>query len=196
MTGPRPVPAQPLTAAAPGRARQSKTSPLRRAAILATLACAALAACAGDDEPPPPCPDVVNVTGATSLVRFNDKGRDLTDVIFEARLRDTALICEYDDNVIEADMRVSIEAMRGPANPERLARFAYFVAIATRDREILAREEFPLEIPFPGNQTRIAAIEEISQRIPLKRDETGNDYVIYVGLALRPGELQYNLETR
>ena len=187
---------EPLAAAASGRSPRFRTSSLRRLVFLPALACAVLAACAGDDEKPPPCPDVVNVTGATNLVRFNENGRDLTDIVFEAQLRNTALICAYEDNVIEADMRVSIEAMRGPANPERMARFAYFVAIATRDREILAREEFPLEIPFPGNQTRIAAIEEISQRIPLKRDEDGNDYVIYVGLALRPGELQYNLENR
>ena len=190
------MPAQPRAAATPGRATRFGAGAPRRAGLLAALACAVLAACASDEGPPPPCPEVVNVTGATNLVRFNEKGRDLTDVVFEAQLRNTALICFYKDNVIEADMRVSIEAMRGPANPERLARFAYFVAIATRDKEILAREEFALEVPFPGNQTRIAAIEEISQRIPLKGDETGNDYVIYVGLALRPGELQYNLENR
>ena len=185
-----------LAGAAPGRAFGFGIWRLGRAALLPVLACAALAACAGDDGRPPPCPEVVNVTGAMNLVRFNDRGRDLTDIVFEAQIRDTALICVYDEGAIESDMRLTIEAMRGPANPERLARFAYFVAIATRDKEILAREEFPLEVPFPGNQTRIAAVEEISQRIPLKRDENGNDYIIYVGLALRPGELEYNLENR
>lgn len=168
----------------------------RRTGVLPALASAVLAACAGDGQPPPPCPEVVAVTGATNLVRFNQSGQDLTDVIFEAQIRDAALVCDYDDNVIEADMRVAIEAMRGPANAERIARFAYFVAIATRDKKILARKEFGLEVPFPGNQTRIGAVEEISQRIPLKEAETGNDYVIYVGLALTPGELQYNLENR
>ena len=117
-------------------------------------------------------------------------------MIFEAEIKDAALTCEYDDNVIESEMRVSIEAVRGPANPERLAKFAYFVAIATQDQKVLAREEFPLEVPLPGNQTRVAAVEEISQRIPLKAGEDGNDYVIYVGFALTPEELKYNLENR
>ena len=130
------------------------------------------------------------------MVRFRPGGRDLTDVVFEAEIKDAALTCEYDENVIESDMRVSIEALRGPANPERIADFAYFVAIATTDQKIVAREEFALEVPLPGNQTRVAVVEEISQRIPLKAGENGNDYVIYIGFALTPEELQYNLDNR
>ena len=190
------MPVKPHCKAGSDRKAELGAMGLRRAGCLPALACALLAACAGEEAAPLPCPQVVGVTGATNLVRFNENGRDLTDIVFEAQLRNTALICAYDDSVLEADLRVSIEAMRGPANAERLAKFAYFVAIATRDREILAREEFPLEVPFPGNQTRIAAVEESSQRIPLRPDESGNDYVIYVGLALKPSELQYNLENR
>lgn len=117
-------------------------------------------------------------------------------MLFEAEVKDVVLRCEYDDNVVEADMRVSIEAVRGPADLKRQASFNYFVAIATLDRKILAREEFRLEVPFPGNRSRVAAVEEISQRIPLKAGEDGTNYIIYVGLALTPKELKYNLDNR
>ena len=130
------------------------------------------------------------------MVRFTGQGRDLTDVIFEARLEDVALICEYDDNVIEADMRVRILAVDGPADRDRVANFAYFVAIATRDRRIVAREEFALAVPFEGNRTRVLAVEEVSPRIPLLPGQSGADYVVFVGLALTPDELQYNRENR
>jgi len=93
-------------------------------------------------------------------------------------------------------MRIAITAVRGPADVARKARFAYFVAIATRERKILAREEFGLEIPFPGNQTRVVAVEEITQNIPLKPGQSGIDYVVYVGLALSPRELRYNRENQ
>lgn len=164
--------------------------------LLAGLGAVVLSACAGDRGPPPPCPEVVGVPGASNMIRFRPAGRDLTDVEFEARIRDAALVCEYDDNIIEADMRLSIEALRGPANADQIAKFGYFVAIATRTREVLVREEFQLEIPLPGNQTRVAAIEEISQRIPLKTGESGGDYVIFVGLTLTPEEFKYNVENR
>ncbi len=164
--------------------------------VLGVLGPLVLAACAGSKEAPRPCPAVSGVTGAQYLVRFDQSGQDLTDVLFEAEVKEMALRCEYDDNMLEADMRVSIEAVRGPADLERQASFNYFVAIATRDRKILAREEFRLEIPFPGNRTRVALIEEISHRIPLRAGQDGTDFIVYVGLALTSKELRYNLENR
>jgi hypothetical protein len=91
---------------------------------------------------------------------------------------------------------VRILTVDGPANREHVANFAYFVAVATRDQRIVAREEFDVAVPFEGNRTRVFAVEEVSPRIPLRPGQTGADYVIYVGLALTPGEFQYNRENR
>ncbi len=147
-------------------------------------------------EPPPPCPRAFPVADARELTRFNGQGRDLTDVIFEARIEDVALVCDYDDGVIEADLRVRVLVVDGPADRQRVVGLTYFVAIATRDRRIVAREEFELSIPFEGNRTRVLATDEVSPRIPLGPGQSGEDYVVYVGLALTPGELQYNRENR
>ncbi len=179
------------TAPRPGRQR-------RAAGLLAPLAVLlALSGCGfGDQAPPPPCPTVFPVAEARELTRFAGQGRDLTDILFEARVQDVALVCEYDDGAIEADLRVRIMAVDGPANQGRAVRLAYFVAIATLDRKIVAREEFELEVPFEGNRTRVVAVEEVSPRIPLRPGQTGADYVIYIGLALTPAELRYNQENR
>ncbi len=150
----------------------------------------------GDQGPLPPCPTVFPVAEARELTRFAGQGRDLTDVLFEARVEDVALICGYLDDVIEVDMRIRIMAVDGPANESRVINLAYFVAIATLDRKIVAREEFNLEVPFEGNRTRVIAIEEVSPRIPLQAGQNGDDYVIYIGLALTPAELRYNQENR
>jgi hypothetical protein len=147
-------------------------------------------------EPPPPCPRAFPVADARMLTRFTGQGHDLTDVIFEARIEDVALICDYDDGVIEADVRLRVLVVDGPADRERLVDLTYFVAIATRDHRIVAREEFALSIPFEGNRTRVLATEEVSPRIPLGPGQSGEDYVVYVGLALTPDELQYNRENR
>ena len=55
----------------------------------------------GDQGPLPPCPVVFPVAEARELTRFAGQGRDLTDVLFEARVEDVALICGYLDDVIE-----------------------------------------------------------------------------------------------
>jgi hypothetical protein len=183
--------------AVPPSPRRARPAAGPRRALAAAALLLGLAACSAFDRtPPPPCPAVVQVPDAAELVRFNGQGRDLTDVLFEARIAGLALQCDYDDNVVESEMKVAIQAAHGPADLERQARLTYFVAIATRDRKIMAREEFDLVIPFEGNRTRMTAIEEVSPRIPLRAGESGADYVIYVGLALSPEELHYNQENR
>lgn len=149
-----------------------------------------------DREPPPPCPRAFPVADARTLTRFTGQGHDLTDVIFEARIEDVALICDYDDGVIEADLRVRVLVVDGPADRKRVVDLTYFVAIATLDHRIVAREEFELSIPFEGNRTRVLATDEVSPRIPLGPGQSGQDYVVYVGLALTPEELRYNRENR
>lgn len=186
---------RPIASARPLRGRGfGPGKGLRLAAVALALA---LSACSMFDRgPPPPCPSVVSVPDASKLVRFNGQGRDLTDVVFEASIAGLALQCDYDNDVVNADIKVTVLAAHGPADVERKARLSYFVAVATRDQKILAREEFGLEIPFEGNRTRVSAVDEVYPRIPLGSGETGADYVIYVGLALTREEFRYNRENR
>lgn len=178
----------------PKTAHPSPVAALRRlgGAVVLTIVAAGCAS----DEAPPPCPQIVVVKDAARQVRFVGDGRDLTDVVFEARIDGAGVACEYDDNVIEVDMRVRLEAVRGPAAAEDLAKLSYFVAIARLDQTVLAHEEFDSTVPLPGNQTRAAVEEEVSPRIPIDFQETGNNYRIYIGLALSEEELQYNKANR
>ncbi|WP_282607565.1 hypothetical protein [Pelagibius sp. Alg239-R121] len=175
-------------------------SALRVAGLLRISALALLpfllAACATDDELPPVCPAAVVLKDADRLVKFQGNGRDLTDVLFELDVDEAQLVCEYDDDLIESALGIRFIVARGPADRERAASFRYFVAVATRDREILAREEFELTIPFEGNRTRVAALEEVFPNIPLRPGRDGEDYLVYIGIRLTPEELQYNRQNR
>ncbi len=176
----------------PAEARRIR---LRRALAGALALPFLLAACSGDDVPPP-CPEAVRVVDASRLVKFEGPGRDLTDVRFEAELQSVQLACEHDDGVVESTLGVTFQVLRGPADRERLAPLKYFVAIATRDKVVVAREEFDLGIPFKGNRTRVRVFEELTPRIPLKPDESGADYRIYVGFSLTREEMRYNRQNR
>ncbi len=155
-----------------------------------------LAACAAPDETPPLCPPAIVIKDAERLVKFDGAGRDLTDVLFELDINEARLVCEYDDNVIESAVGIRFIAARGPKDQERLASFRYFVAVATSDRQILAREEFDLTIPFDGNRTRVVALEEVFPNIPLRPGTDGDDYLVYIGIQLTQEELKYNRENR
>lgn len=177
------------------RIESARVLRLSRLAAGSFVLAVVLAACSAAG-PPPPCPTIVPVADAAQMVRFNGDGRDLTDVLFEARIENFSLTCDYGDGVVESQMKLQLLAVRGPANRDRVARFSYFVAIATRDRKVAAREEFDLAVPFEGNRTRVLAAEELMPRIPLKPGEDGSNYLIYVGLSVTPEELQYNRENR
>ncbi len=154
-----------------------------------------LAACSGD-QVAVACPQAAQIKDASRLTRFSGAGRDLTDVLFEAEIKQLQLVCEYDDGVVEASLKIVFQALRGPANRQGRAPVRYFVAIADRGKAILAREEFDLEIPFRGNQTRVAISEELGPRIPLRPGESGTDYRIYVGFTLTREEMRYNRRRR
>ncbi|TQV83480.1 hypothetical protein [Denitrobaculum tricleocarpae] len=168
---------------------------LFRTSVL-TLAPLLLVACASQDEAPPVCPEAIVIKDAERLVKFEGPGRDLTDVRFELDIDGVQLACEYDDDQIESALGIRLIAARGPADTDRAASFSYFVAVATSNREILAREEFDLTIPFEGNRTRVIALEEVFPNIPLRPGRDGADYLVYIGLQLTADELQYNRENR
>lgn len=158
---------------------------------LGLVGLALLAGCASEPETRP-CPRAVVLNDAARQVKFNGQGRDLTDVLFEAEITTGNLVCEYDENVLDVDLEVNVVASRGPANTDRLANITYFIAVSQTDQTVLAREEFDITIPFPGNRTRVSGMEEIGQVITLPQGMDGGDYVIYVGLELTRDEIEYN----
>jgi hypothetical protein len=154
-----------------------------------------LGACAGDIAPIS-CPPVGLVPGAERLIRFSEGSSDLTDVVLEARIEIVEATCEADDEVIEAPLKLRVSASRGPALKTGATTLDYFVAVATREREILTREAFRVELPFGETNQRLAVLDEILPRIPLGDGKAGSDYRIYVGLALSEAELRYNRTPR
>lgn len=167
------------------------------------LALFTVAACQqGPSAPPPPCPNIVIVQDAAELTQFlPGPGRDLTDVTLEARVADFRGFCDTDladhgTGAVEVEMELLLVATRGPAATSREARVRYFVAIADKDENVLARAEFDTDITFEGNRNRIGFAEELTQRIPLDRGQLGDDFSVFVGFALSDEDLKYNRNKR
>ncbi|HWA44570.1 MAG TPA: hypothetical protein VHA10_15245 [Hypericibacter adhaerens] len=148
--------------------------------------------------PPPPCPRIVTISDASHLTRFQGPGRDVKDVQFEAQVGQVSSACVYvvepDTNKtrIETTMQVQTIASRGPAMTGDNAQFQYFIAISRIGAGPLTRRAFDVEIPLEGNNTRAQSVDELTQMIPLQSGESGDNYVIYVGLVLTPDELKFN----
>ena len=157
-----------------------------------------------DKTPPPPCPSLNVLADAANLTRFRPgPGEDLTDVLFEARMANIGMACEHDidedtrDGRLEMSVQLFLEADRGPADRSRKAQLPYFVSLTDSDRTPLVKEVFDVVVDFPGNRTRVAAMDEpVEIDIPLKAGQTGRDFKIWVGFQLTREELAYNRRQR
>lgn len=162
-------------------------------ALAAILAVAGVAACSSA-ESSLPCPQVSLLGGVDQMTRFRQgKGRDLTDVEFEAVMRGLSGTCDYDARGVDVLARLEIEVRRGPAiGPGRTADFDFFVAVLDPSETMIAKEVFHTEVPFEGNLGRVFDVEELEQIVPLPDVNRGPLYSVLVGFQLTEEELAYN----
>ncbi len=176
--------------------------PTRMGGVAVLAAAFALSACTlfGEDEPPPPCPEIAVLQDAASMTKFVEgPGRDLIDVVVEGKIVDAQGVCEYDIDddtgagTLTVEMVVSVQLNRGPANRNREANFGYFVAITDPERNILNKETFTATVPFPGNRNRLIWTDEpVYMGIPLKANQTGKNFRIFLGLDVDRDQLRFN----
>ena len=138
------------------------------------------------------CPKAYIVGDASQMTRFKPgPGRDPTDVQFRADVMQATNTCKFSRDSAVIDTNVTLAIQEGPAAENRRASFNYFVALIGPDNRILARQEFTADYRFEGNRTRLAGVEELTQRASFP-PEQGPGYRVAVGLALTPEELDYN----
>lgn len=140
------------------------------------------------------CPKAYIVGDAAQLVRFKQgPGRDPTDVLFRADVMKAENKCDFGRSGVTIETKVTLGIQEGPAaaTQNRQAAFNYFVALIGPGNRIIAREEFTADYRFEGNRTRLAGVEELTQRAGFSADQA-NSYQVAVGIALSREELEYN----
>ncbi|WP_135080849.1 hypothetical protein [Terasakiella sp. SH-1] len=175
--------------------------------LAATVLSLGLSACSSVDslkvwraKKPEPCPRVTVLKNASELTKFKQgPGRDLIDVLFEAKVSNVLSACKYNVDyetragIISAQIAPVINAKRGPANQTRSAEVEYFIAVIGQDRKILQKNTFPLKLAFPGNLTQNEVRDEpVDLSIVTDGSTDGTDYEIYVGFQLSREEMAYN----
>ena len=179
-------------------------------ASLAVVVALALGGCAGTkrffkgmfgaNPPLPPCPKVFIVGDAERLIKFRPgPGRDLTDVMYEGEIDNFRLVCEHEidedtkTGTLSLELTLVILVERGPANEDRQARYEYFVTLSDNSLNILKKELFASTARFEGNVTRFVFTDEpINMTIPLKAQQTGKDFQIFLGFQLSRDEVDFN----
>src|SRR5690606_8384462 len=108
-----------------------------------------------EKNPVPPCPPVLMLRDAGTLTRYAPgRGRDITDIDFQAEIADFRGTCEYNKERTEVDivLNVVFSVLRGPADTDRAAAFEYFVAIPHFHPAPEGKRTLPVSVRFTGNE--------------------------------------------
>jgi len=150
----------------------------------------------GISEAPNPrsiCPQGLILADAGEMTIFRDAaGRDLTDVVAQARIADVVVECKPERRAVNVDLQVAIAAERGPANRTGKQSIDYFVAIVDPQGKVITRQAFKMDFEWPENRVRVGKIDELAPRIPITEPERAPEYRIWVGLQLTEDQLAWN----
>ena len=139
------------------------------------------------------CPEILIPLNTERVTRFAPgTGRDITDVVLQAEVKFLSGECTLEEDVISMTFPVAVRGERGPAEQDGVEVMDVFLAVSTPDREILTRRELPMTLPFEGNRTTIVSSDVVTVNIPRDDQQTVDDFVVFLGLALSREELAYN----
>lgn len=159
----------------------------------------------GDNLPPPACPGVSILADGVALVKFRPGGgRDLTDVLYSGEILGIDATCAYERNretlvgSVSVEVAIDIRAERGPADRSRRASLPYFVSLVDGERRLINKRQFEIAVEFPGNISRIRLKDDppVALTIPLKADQRGDLFQVYVGFQLTKDELEFTRKRR
>lgn len=112
-------------------------------------------------------------------------------------LTNTASECNVDDGYKEVKIQLSFKGTLGPKakrkdNDRPFFAYPYFVSVADKDGEELAKELFAASVTYETEQDSIELYETIRQRLPLNDDGSDPGYQIKIGFQLTEDQLFYN----
>ena len=160
---------------------------------LAALFCLVLTGCGlfGDDYVPP-CPRAVVLADAQTVTAFRPgPGRDLTDILHEGTITGLASGCEYDDGIVDFDIDIGFELAIGPASPDGVGHWEYFVVVVDPDQRRVAKRTFTIDLQFEQAAFRTELVEQVSQRIAYAPWPDASGYRIFIGFQLTREQLDY-----
>jgi hypothetical protein len=166
--------------------------------MLAAALLALLPACSMfDKKDERACPRIEVVGDLSRVVKFQDgPGRDLSDIVYVARIDDAKSGCRYDKTGVTIELTVSLLGERGRAGAGAAKTDAtYFVAVTDRAQNIIDKPIFTSQFDF--SDKNVAAIyDDFQLRIPLAETASASDHTIIVGFQLTPEEIDFNERNR
>ncbi len=143
---------------------------------------------------PAPCPNIVVLADAARFVQF-DGEETIEDITYSGEITNAVIACRYvGADPIEVEVDLTMAFGKGPKGENGEKVFNYFVAVARRDLEVIAKQEFPAPVEFTDSR-RVVVFEDEIDRITIPRageNTSGVNFEIIVGFSLTPDQAIFN----
>lgn len=147
------------------------------------------------------CPQVQIIGELSSLSDFADLTQQKDyNLISRVQVQEGASNCIYSAGNVRVDVKLIFESVLGPRGQELSGiaptfQYPFFVAVADKDNNILAKEVFTATVNYTGDALRQTYFENLRQIIPIQDRYEGPQHKILVGFQLNDQQLTYNRAT-
>lgn len=164
-----------------------------RLLLVSLIGTAALTGCEDAAQFPPICPSLSLLKDAADLQRFAGSGRDISELVVQARLTAVPATCtRADPSHVLARLQVAMDLTRGPAAQGGTLQVPYFVGV-TEGGRVLDEQDYQMAASFPSNIDQVQVTgDSIDLLLPITREKSAAAYQIFVGFRLSAAELANN----
>jgi hypothetical protein len=165
---------------------------LARAAAASLFALLASCSWFGGGDKKVACPNTLIAPDLDALtVMRPGGGTSPADIRLGVKLFSAKSSCTGDKSGVATNTDLLFVAARNDPDLKQ-SQFTYFVAIADAQQNILAKQDFTLQLEFAPKQNQMRISEAIKENLPLRNAAAAQNYTIVVGLQLSPEEVELN----
>lgn len=156
--------------------------------------CASVAEDLNDTPNVGPCPVASGLYDAARVVDIDGAQRH-ENVQYTGMLEGVRGYCRYvGANPITMEVEVDFAFGKGPKATTSTHTYPVFVTVMRRDKSVLAKEKFNIDVAWPAGKDIVRHTETIPGIVIPRANDTvsGSNFEVFVGFDLTPEELAYN----
>lgn len=141
-----------------------------------------------------PCPVAGVLYDASRLVEIQGTERH-ENVAFTGAVEGVRSFCRYrGTDPIAMDIEIDFAFGKGPKAEGTTKSYPVFVTVTRRDRTVLAKETFAMNVNFPAGKDIVRLTESVPGIVIPRANETvsGTNFEVIVGFDLTPEQIAYN----
>jgi hypothetical protein len=142
-----------------------------------------------------PCPFVKILYDAARTISFKDNKQSSSAVIYSGEMQGLVADCSYKDaSPIKVMTNITFLFGKGPEAPGQKTSFTYWVAVTDRNRAILDKQYFSMDVIFPVGINRVIDVQKIANiSIPRAgKGVSGENFEVLIGFDVTPEQAAFN----